>query len=235
MSNPVRRAATVVLMGDSITQASLNGDGWGSQLANYFTRRADVLNRGFSGYNTEWLIKVMEGEKIDRVCLVVIFMGANDSVIEGQRQHISIENFSKNLEKLFEIANNIDSEGTINQNVIFITPPPTTEITIRKNSNTQKYAAAVTSVCNKLSTKGHNTSCINLFDLIMSTDDVNSHLSDGLHLSQKGNNVVFKALIDVIKNKYPKYLVTPCKDTGTYGNNRSVSDMDQHAPWHNDM
>ncbi len=44
----------IVLFGDSITQQGfgLNGHvGWASLLANDYIRRADVLNRGFSGYN----------------------------------------------------------------------------------------------------------------------------------------------------------------------------------------
>ena len=29
--------------------------GWGAGVADWYARRADVVNRGFSGYNTRWL------------------------------------------------------------------------------------------------------------------------------------------------------------------------------------
>lgn len=43
---------TVVLFGDSLTQFSFSEGGWGAGMADAYQRRADVLNRGLSGYNT---------------------------------------------------------------------------------------------------------------------------------------------------------------------------------------
>lgn len=43
-----------VLFGDSITQYSFATKGWGAQLANHYQRKVDVVNRGYSGYNTAW-------------------------------------------------------------------------------------------------------------------------------------------------------------------------------------
>ena len=46
-----------VLFGDSITQmAFASPDGWAAKLADDYTARVDVFNRGFSGYNTRWLV-----------------------------------------------------------------------------------------------------------------------------------------------------------------------------------
>ena len=42
----------VILFGDSITQFSFNVGGWGARVADHYQRRADVLCRGFSGYNS---------------------------------------------------------------------------------------------------------------------------------------------------------------------------------------
>ena len=43
-----------VVFGDSITQQGfiLEQSGWVCQLADYWTRKVDVINRGYSGYNT---------------------------------------------------------------------------------------------------------------------------------------------------------------------------------------
>ncbi len=42
-----------ILFGDSITQRGFD-NGWVASLANHYIRKADVFNRGFSGYNTRW-------------------------------------------------------------------------------------------------------------------------------------------------------------------------------------
>ena len=44
----------LVLFGDSITQWSFSDAGWGAKLAHWYARKADVINRGLSGYNTVW-------------------------------------------------------------------------------------------------------------------------------------------------------------------------------------
>lgn len=44
----------IVLFGDSITQRSFSVGGWGARLSHHYMRKADVLNRGFSGYNSAW-------------------------------------------------------------------------------------------------------------------------------------------------------------------------------------
>jgi hypothetical protein len=49
---PLRPA--FVLFGDSITQRGGAVGGWATRLAERYTRRADVVNRGYSGYNTAW-------------------------------------------------------------------------------------------------------------------------------------------------------------------------------------
>ncbi len=41
-----------VLFGDSITQRGFAPGGWAARLADKYSRRADVVNRGYSGYNS---------------------------------------------------------------------------------------------------------------------------------------------------------------------------------------
>lgn len=50
-----------ILFGDSITQGSYaqeRGFAFGAELTNRYVRRLDVINRGFSGYNTAQALKV---------------------------------------------------------------------------------------------------------------------------------------------------------------------------------
>ena len=42
----------VVVIGDSITEQGSRSGGWGALLAEALTRKCDVINRGFGGYNT---------------------------------------------------------------------------------------------------------------------------------------------------------------------------------------
>ncbi|KAH8051262.1 hypothetical protein JL721_11161 [Aureococcus anophagefferens] len=46
----------IVLLGDSLTQYGFGPEGWASRLAHRYQRRADVLNRGYSGYTSRWLL-----------------------------------------------------------------------------------------------------------------------------------------------------------------------------------
>jgi len=51
-----------MLFGDSITQGAWEPDmnGFGQRLSHIYARKLDVLNRGFSGYNTDWALPVFE-------------------------------------------------------------------------------------------------------------------------------------------------------------------------------
>ncbi len=62
-------------------------------LAHWWQRRFDVVNRGFSGYNTRWLLPLVDrlfvpgGGGGAPVKLVTVFLGANDCVLPGNAQH----------------------------------------------------------------------------------------------------------------------------------------------------
>ena len=57
----MQRRRRIVLLGDSITQYGWagvkegNALGWAAQLAHAYARRADVINRGYSGFNTRMI------------------------------------------------------------------------------------------------------------------------------------------------------------------------------------
>ncbi|XP_038904754.1 GDSL esterase/lipase At5g62930 isoform X1 [Benincasa hispida] len=46
----------IVLFGDSLTAQSFGSGGWGAALADTYSRKADVLVRGYGGYNTRWAL-----------------------------------------------------------------------------------------------------------------------------------------------------------------------------------
>lgn len=67
--------------------------GWLALLAHWWERRFDVVNRGFSGYNTRWLLPLAKKLFVKDAAaaappeLVMIFLGANDCVLPGAAQH----------------------------------------------------------------------------------------------------------------------------------------------------
>ena len=118
----------ILLFGDSITQQGFGWDGtsvgWASLLARDYTRRADVLNRGYSGYNTNHAVDILNsGNLIDLeikstsdndgdgnpqtqqeqeqsgqpVLFATIFFGANDAALPGELQHVPIDVYGENL------------------------------------------------------------------------------------------------------------------------------------------
>ena len=50
----------VILLGDFLTPHSFDGTGWGGYVANLVKRKCDVINRGFSGYTTEFIMKMLD-------------------------------------------------------------------------------------------------------------------------------------------------------------------------------
>lgn len=66
-------------------------------------RKCDVLNRGFSGYNTRWAKIILprlirKGNALDSPVAVTIFFGANDSALKGKGVFVfpgSLSRYSK--------------------------------------------------------------------------------------------------------------------------------------------
>jgi lysophospholipase L1-like esterase len=113
------RRRKVLFFGDSITQHGLNTDihGWIAKLGNWWTRRVDVLNRGFSGYNTRWARQVVQEVVVDeRPDLVFVFFGANDAVDESVLQHVPLEEYRSNLQYIARTLREVRSCKACNRN-----------------------------------------------------------------------------------------------------------------------
>jgi isoamyl acetate esterase len=115
----------VLLLGDSLTQTAF--EGWAAALADIYQRRADVLNRGMSGYNTRWYLKYSNDHGIwhetqDEVMLITLFFGANDASLaaENPHAHVPLGEYSANLSQLIKLCRISYPKAKI----ICITPPP---------------------------------------------------------------------------------------------------------------
>ncbi|KAM4867428.1 isoamyl acetate-hydrolyzing esterase 1 homolog isoform 2-T2 [Thomomys bottae] len=203
----------VLLFGDSITQFSFQHGGWGAALADRLVRRCDVVNRGFSGYNTRWakiilprLIKV--GDSWDKPVAVTIFFGANDSALEeeNRKQHVPLAEYAANLAGMVRF---LASAGVPEEHVVLVAPPPLWEPAWEKECTAQghklnrlnavvgDYASACVQVAQEC-----GTDVLDLWTLMQKDNqDFSTYLSDGLHLSPKGNEFLFSHLWPLIEKR----------------------------------
>lgn len=85
---PLLRRPAVLLFGDSLTERCFDAEGgWGAALAHRLARKADVLSRGFGGYNSRWAALALEevlsqlADARQRVLLATLWLGANDAAL----------------------------------------------------------------------------------------------------------------------------------------------------------
>ncbi|KAF1357667.1 lipase [Lizonia empirigonia] len=121
-----------LLFGDSITQDSFNqqrGFGFSAALQADYIRRLDVVNRGFSGYNTRQALNVLPSiipsPEQAKIRFLTIFFGANDASLPGapNKQHIPLDEYTANLEKIVTHPQIVAH----NPRIILIAPPPINE------------------------------------------------------------------------------------------------------------
>ena len=80
-----------ITFGDSITQRGF-APGWSSLLADAYVRRVDVINRGYSGYNSRWALQLLDrvfpsppagasATAAPPARLATVWFGANDAAL----------------------------------------------------------------------------------------------------------------------------------------------------------
>jgi lysophospholipase L1-like esterase len=101
--------------------------GWASLLSFAYSRRADVLNRGYSGYNTDHYLEILprilgKGTTLSSagsssaaalsawdargtvgtvdILFCTVFLGANDAALPGEPQHVPIDRYRRNLQAI---------------------------------------------------------------------------------------------------------------------------------------
>ncbi|XP_022978753.1 GDSL esterase/lipase At5g45920 [Cucurbita maxima] len=208
----------IYLFGDSITEFSFADGGWGAALANHFSRRADVVVRGYSGYNTRWALKVIEhvfpaseehGGAGDPLALTVFF-GANDACLPdryGAFQHVPLDEYKQNLISIVSFLKKqwpatrillitpppIDEEGRL-QNPYIVNPLNEPERTNNAAGDYAKACIAVAAEC--------GVSVIDIWTKMQQLPGwEKACLSDGLHLSRNGNTIVFEEVVQKLKEE----------------------------------
>ena len=221
-----------VLFGDSLTQWGSRKGGIHNLLSNHFVRRLDVVNRGFSGYNTKWMLPILkrvfpqesEGD-FGMTRLVYIFLGANDlsnPAQDAKLTHVPLNEYGQNLKTIY---NHITSHCP-KANVFFITAPPVVEswrkdfqlangaklsegwVVDRNNYDAKRYADRCKKVAAEL-----DAPCIDLYTHMFEKRE--EYLSiDGLHLNAKGYHVIYEHIVETIRKNWPELNVEPAVAPG---------------------
>ncbi|KAI0003417.1 GDSL Lipase/Acylhydrolase [Russula compacta] len=213
----------IVLFGDSLTQMSWDPEhgGIGARLADLYARRLDVLNRGFSGYNTDWALPVWrqiiaKTEDVQphtpHVRLLTIWFGGNDACLPGFRQHVPLSRFSENLATMVRTIRAPESSWySPETRILLITPPPIHVPSMRADMQptrtfdvTKAYAEEVKKVG-----EAEKVPVVDVWTRMWEAagedkDAVKAFLTDGLHLGKAGYEVVFAALQEAITQHYPE-------------------------------
>jgi lysophospholipase L1-like esterase len=218
----------VILFGDSLTQQGFGIEGkvgWASLLAAAYTRRADILNRGFSGYNTNHALEILPrvfGTTSNDALFCTLFWGANDAALVDEPQHVPIEQYAKNLSSM--VASIRSRQNSKPFPIILMTPPPVDEdawaawreidVSDRRNDVVRAYGEKMKEVARELSCP-----VVDTWELLQgSTENRHQYLSDGLHLSEKGNRAVYEGLMTLLKSQFAD--LAPMEDDdgeGKYG------------------
>ncbi|MFH0954441.1 MAG: SGNH/GDSL hydrolase family protein [Verrucomicrobiota bacterium] len=179
----------LICFGDTITEMGfvIEVRGFVAQLADRYTRRADVLLRGFTGYTTREGRKILPSAVLSqKPDFVIMFFGMNDSALPGQIQHVPVQEFKENLQ---DMASRIATEGAW---LVLVTPPPVDERRIRSRTmaHTAQYAQACVDVASEM-----NVPVVDLFHKLQEEKNwTTACLQDGLHLSAHGMNRFYDEL-----------------------------------------
>ena len=175
-----------------------------------------MLNRGFSGYQTEWALPVFEQvgitkstgtinnrfaqifamqyeqSHVPQVELLTIWFGANDAVPPPNPQHVPRDEYMQNLEHMVDMVKSPSSPYySPDTRIILITPPPVNpyQTSIRDFNMTKSYAEAAKEVGSAL-----QIPVADVWTKIWEASGENekalaTYLTDGLHLTVAGYQV----------------------------------------------
>ncbi|CAN6443067.1 unnamed protein product [Victoria cruziana] len=163
MVGPIR--PLFVLFGSSIVQFSFGHGGWGATLADIYSRKADIVLRGYSGWNSTRAVQVIDQvfpkDAAIQPSLVIVYFGGNDSMgahPSGLGPHVPLAEYVENLKKIASYIKGL-SEKT---RVIFLTCPPVNEEKVkqlssellselvRSNEMCRRYSEACIELCREM-------------------------------------------------------------------------------------
>lgn len=215
--------AVVVVFGDSLTQRGFEPNGWAAALAAYYGRRADVLNRGYGGYNSRHGKHIMhalfpampntDSVRRGKYLLVTLWFGTNDASSEEHRAHVPIAEYEANMEAM------VVHLQRIFHFVVLLSPPPVhspTRIAFQKATygdrayvtpqQSTERAALYGAIAKRVADR-YSVLFIDVLHLMLDQGHAvwprfvgaGQPGGDGLHLSSEGQEFVAKQVIELIE------------------------------------
>ncbi|XP_010925101.1 GDSL esterase/lipase WDL1 [Elaeis guineensis] len=199
-----------VLFGSSIVQFSFSNEGWGATLADIYARKADILLRGYCGWNSRRALQVIDKifpkDAAVQPSLVIVYFGGNDSMgphPSGLGPHVPLPEYIENMNRIAKHLKSL-SEKT---RIIFLSCPPINEEMVcqlespfigkieRTNELCRKYSEACIQLCNDMDLK-----VIDLWTAMQKRDDwATVCFTDGIHFSSEGSKIVVAEILKVLK------------------------------------
>ncbi|KAI3879775.1 hypothetical protein MKX03_000394 [Papaver bracteatum] len=194
-----------VLFGSSIVQFSYRDGGWGAILADIYSRSADIVLRGYSGWNSRHALEVVHQvfpkDAAVQPSLVIVYFGGNDSVAShpsGLGPHVPLSEYIENMRKIAIHLKSLSDKTRL----IYLSPPPMNDDIfrewkielVRTNENCRIYSEACINLCKEMGLK-----FVDLWTAIQKTDNwMNTSFTDGIHLSSEGSKVVAGEILKVL-------------------------------------
>lgn len=199
-----------VLFGSSIVQLSYSHGGWGSILSDIYSRKADILLRGYYSWNSRRAVQVLDQvfpkDAAVQPSLVIVYFGGNDSMgphSSGLGPHVPLSEYTENMRKIASHLKNLSD--TIR--IIFLSCPPVNEVKLRENRSAalsdlvrtnelcREYSEACIEMCQEMGVK-----VVDLWTAIQQKDDwLTVCFTDGIHLSAEGSKIVVQEILKVLK------------------------------------
>jgi lysophospholipase L1-like esterase len=176
----------------------------------------DVLNRGFSGYNTDWALPILkqllptvkaQKEQASSIQLVTIFFGANDGSLPFCPQHVPVDRYKSNTKAMIDMVRNTDSiYYNPKMRIILITPPPVNEVQWEKhcesqgnklnrtNASVRKYVDCIKDIGRETNIPVADIWSEIMDDVDQNNRDLSEFLLDGVHLNANGYQVIIEII-----------------------------------------
>jgi len=134
--------------------------------------------------------------------LVTLFIGANDAALPSSVQHVPLIEYKENLKRMIDTIQQTFSstKAEANTKLVLLTPGAIDNAQ-QCPDRTNETAATYAKVC----MEAGNECGVDVIDVwTPMQQDIASYLIDGLHLSAKGNILVFELLMQYIDKHAPE-------------------------------
>lgn len=195
-----------VLFGSSVVQLSFSNGGWGAHLSDIYSRKADIISRGYNGWNSrnalQVLHRVFPKDATTQPDLIIVYFGGNDSSNPHPTlftPHVPLPEYINNMRA---IANHLKSLSDKTR-VIFLSCAPVSVEQLhvafagrvtRSNEGSRIYSEACLELCRAMDVKA-----IDLWTAIQKRGDwEKSCFVDGVHFSEVGSKIVVDEILKVL-------------------------------------